>query len=287
MFAAIGLVVLLVMVLGGFALTGGSVMVILHALPHEMMIIGGAAAGSLLIGNNIAGLKALLAGVMLAIKGPKFSRQDYLQAIFLTTKLMKILRIEGPVALEPHVEEPENSDLFKAYPKLLNDHFFVALVTDTLRLVLVSSGNLNLQAVEEVMDHAIKAHHRMALRPAALLATLSDAFPALGIVAAVLGVVKTMGSIDKPPEILGGMIGSALVGTFLGVLIAYGIVGPLAGRLRNVIDEDGEIYQAAKQIIISSLHKHPQPLVIEAARTGISAHNQPTFADVFSGIQGR
>lgn len=287
MFAAIGLVVLLVMVLGGFALTGGNVMVVLHALPHEMMIIGGAAAGSLLIGNSIAGLKALLAGVMRAIKGPQFGREDYLQSIILVSKLMKILRIEGPVALEQHVEEPQTSEIFKAYPKLLADHFFVALVTDTLRLVLVSSGNLNLQAVEEVMDNAIKAHHRQAARPAALLSTLSDAFPALGIVAAVLGVVKTMGSIDKPPEILGGMIGSALVGTFLGVLIAYGIVGPLAGRLKHVIEEDAEIYQAAKQIIISSLHKHPQPLVIEAARTGISAQHQPSFADVFSSLQGR
>ena len=287
MYAAIGLVVLLVMVLGGFALTGGNVGVILHALPHELMIIGGAAAGSLLIGNSMAGLKALAQGIAHAVKGPRFNRQDYLQAIFLTTKLMKILRIEGPVALEPHVEEPQNSDLFKAYPRLLGDHFFIALVTDTLRLVLVSSGNLNLQAVEDVMDSAIRAHHRLALRPAALLATLSDAFPALGIVAAVLGVVKTMGSIDKPPEVLGGMIGSALVGTFLGVLIAYGIVGPLANRLRQVVEEDGEIYQTAKQIIMSSLHKHPQPLVIEAARTGISAQNQPSFADVFAGIQGR
>ncbi|MDT7933943.1 MAG: flagellar motor stator protein MotA [Sphingomonadaceae bacterium] len=287
MLVGIGLVILLVMVFGGFALTGGNVMVILEAIPHELIVIGGAALGSLVIGNSMPGLKALARGVIKAAKGPTYHREDYLQAIFLTAKLMKILRTEGPVALESHVEEPAQSELFKAYPKLLADHFFVALVTDTLRLVLISSGNLNLRAVEEVVDNAIRNHHRQALRPAQLLQSLGDAFPALGIVAAVLGVVKTMASIDKPPAILGGMIGSALVGTFMGVLIAYGIVSPLAHRLKHVIEEDAELYRAVKQIILASLAKHPQPLVIEAARTGISAANQPSFAEVFQGLQAR
>jgi len=287
MFFAIGLVVLIAMVFGGFALSGGSVAVILKAVPLEMMIIGGAAAGSLLIGNNGAGLKALGGGIGRAIKGPKYGREDYLQAIFLTSRLMKTLRIEGPVALENHIEEPQNSEFFRAYPKLVADSFFVNLITDTLRLVLISSGTLNMHAVEEVMDNAIRTHHRTICRPASVLTTVADALPALGIVAAVLGVVKTMGSIDQPPAILGAMIGSALVGTFLGIFLSYGIFGPLAARLKQVIDEDAEIYHVVKQIIMSSLHKHPQPLVIEAARTSISHHNQPSFSDVFSGIQGR
>lgn len=287
MFAAIGLITLLVMVFGGFAITGGNLMAVLGAIPHEMLIIGGAGAGSLLIGNSLPGIKAIGGGIMRAVKGPVYGRQDYLQAIFLTSKLMTMLRVEGPVAVEPHVEEPSRSDLWKLYPKLLADRFFVSLVTDTLRLVLISSGTLNMHAVEEVMDNAIKTHHRIAERPAAALTSLSDAFPALGIVAAVLGVVKTMGSIDKPPAILGAMIGSALVGTFMGVLLSYGIVGPLGARLKHVLEEDAEIYHVIKQIIMSSLHKHPQPLVIEAARTSISAHNQPSFSDVFSGVQAR
>lgn len=287
MFAAIGVLVILVMVFGGFAVTGGNLMAVLEAIPHEMLIIGGAGIGSLLIGNSLSGLKAVGGGIGRAVKGPVYKREDYLQAIFLTSKLMKMLRVEGPVAVEQHVEEPNNSELWKLYPKLLADRFFVSLVTDTLRLVLISSGTLNMHAVEEVMDNAIKMHHRMAERPAGVLYTLSDAFPALGIVAAVLGVVKTMGSVDKPPAILGGMIGSALVGTFMGVLLSYGIVGPLAARLKHVQEEDAEIYHVVKQIIMSSLHKHPQPLVIEAARTSISHHNQPSFSDVFAGIQGR
>ena len=287
MFPAIGLLVLIVMVFGGFAIAGGNLAVVAAAMPIEFMIIGGSALGALIIGNNMAGLKAIGGGFVRAIKGPKYGREDYLQAIFVTSRLMKILRVEGPVALEPHIEEPHNSDLFKAHPKLLADHFFVALVTDTLRLVLISSGSLNLHAVEEVMDNAIRTHHRQASRPGQALTTLGDALPALGIVAAVLGVIKTMASIDKPPAILGGMIGAALVGTFLGVFLSYGIVGPLANRLKQLVEEDSEIYHVVKQIIMSSLHKHPQPLVIEAARTSISEHNQPSFSDVFSGIQGR
>jgi chemotaxis protein MotA len=287
MFAAIGLLVLIVMVFGGFVLAGGNIVVVAAALPLEFMIIGGAATGALVIGNDLAGLKAIGRGVARAIKGPKYKREDYLQAIFLTARLMKMLRVEGPVALEPHIEEPHSSELFKAYPRLLADHFLVALITDTLRLVLISSGTLNMHAVEEVMDNAIKTHHRQAMRPAQALTTLGDALPALGIVAAVLGVIKTMASIDKPPAILGGMIGAALVGTFLGVFLSYGIVSPLANRLKHVLEEDAEIYHVVKQIIMSSLNKHPQPLVIEAARTGISEHNQPSFADVFAGIQGR
>jgi chemotaxis protein MotA len=177
--------------------------------------------------------------------------------------------------------------VFAEYPRLLADHTLTNLIADTLRLVVVSSGTLDVHAVEEVMDNAIKTHHHQVEGPQTTLQGLADALPALGIVAAVLGVVKTMGSIDKPPSILGAMIGSALVGTFMGVLLAYGLVGPLASRLKQIIDADAAIYHVVKQIIIASLHGHPQPLVIEAARSGIAHNNQPGFAEVFDGLRGK
>jgi chemotaxis protein MotA len=287
MFAAIGLVVLIVMVFGGFAMTGGDLGPVLHALPHEMLIIGGAAVGALIIGNSGADLKGLLGGFGKVFKGPKYKKQDFLDCIFLVSKLMKTLRVEGPVALEPHIEDPKSSSIFAEYPRLIGDVALVHLICDTLRLVVVSSGTLDPHAVEDVMDNSLKTHHHEAIRPADTMQNLADALPALGIVAAVLGVVKTMGSIDKPPEILGAMIGSALVGTFLGVLLAYGMVGPFATRARNVIEADAAIYHVVKQIIIASLHGHPQPLVIEAARSNLSHANQPAFAEVFDGMRGR
>jgi chemotaxis protein MotA len=287
MFAIIGIVVLLVMVFGTYIVAGGSIGVILHALPIEMAIIGGAAAGATLVGNSIADMKALGGAIGKAFKGPKYGRQDFLDVIFLVSKLMKMLRTDGPVAVEPHIEDPKNSAIFSEYPKLMKDDTLIHLICDTLRLVVVSSGTLDPHAVEEVMDNAIKtnSHHTMA--PATNLQTLADALPALGIVAAVLGVVKTMASIDQPPAILGGMVASALVGTFLGVLLSYGIFGPFANRAKQVIEADGAIYDVVKQIIIASLHGHPLPLVIEAARSGIAHANQPAFADVFDGMRGR
>ncbi|WNO53668.1 flagellar motor stator protein MotA [Stakelama saccharophila] len=287
MFPAIGLVVLLVMVFGGFVFTGGALGPVMEAIPHEMIIIGGAAVGALIIGNSTKELKALGSGLVKVLKGPKYKKQDYLDTIFLVSKLMKMLRTDGPIALEPHVEEPQSSAIFVEYPRLLADKTLVNLIADTLRLIVVSSGTLDVHAVEEVMDNAIRTHHHEVEGPQITLQSLSDALPALGIVAAVLGVVKTMGSIDKPPSILGGMIGSALVGTFMGVLLAYGIVGPLASRLKQVIDADAAIYHVVKQIIIASLHGHPQPLVIEAARSGIQHANQPGFGEVFDGLRGR
>ncbi len=287
MFAAVGLIILIVMVFGGFMITGGDIGPVLHALPHEMLIIGGAAIGALITGNSGADLKALGGGLAKVFKGPRYKKQDFLDCILLLGKLTKMLRSDGPVALEPHVEDPNSSAVFAEYPKLLGDSSLVHLICDTLRLVVVSSGKLDVHAVEDVMDNGLKTHHHDAIRPADNLQSLADALPALGIVAAVLGVVKTMGSIDQPPAILGGMIGSALVGTFLGVLLAYGIVGPFANRCKQVIESDAAMYHMVKQIIIATLHGHPQPLVIEAARSSLSHSNQPGFAEVFDAMRGR
>ena len=287
MVSVIGLVVLFVMVFGGFALTGGNIMVVLEALPHEMLIIGGAAAGSTLIATDIRGVKAIGGGFGAIFRGPRYKRADYSAAIFLTARLMKMLKTDGAVAVEPHIEDPKSSAIFAEYPQFLKDPVFLHLLTDSLRLLVVSTGGVSPHAVEDIIDSAIETHHASASKPVTSLTTLSDALPALGIVAAVLGVVKTMASIDKPPSILGAMIGSALVGTFLGVLLSYGIVGPCAARLRSVLDADAEIYLVVRRVIVASLKGQPQPLVIEAARTAIQPANQPSFSEVFDGMRAK
>ena len=287
MFAAIGIVILLVMVFGGFALTGGALGPVMEAVPHEMLIIGGAAIGALVAGNSMDGLKAIGRSMKVIFKGPQHTKQDHIDAIALTAQCMKLLKNEGPVALESHVENPQDSTIFSAYPNLLKNEPLIGLICDTLTLLVVSSGTLETHAVEEVMDNAMKTHFHELHEPQHTLQSLADALPALGIVAAVLGVVKTMGSIDKPPEILGGMIGSALVGTFLGVLLAYGIVGPLAGRLKQVLEQDEQIFHAVKQVIIASLYGHPQPLVVESARSGLGHTVRPGLNELLDALRGR
>lgn len=287
MFAVIGVVILLVMVFGGFAITGGALGPVMEAIPHEMLIIGGAALGAIVTGNSMHEIKALGKGVGKVFKGPRHNRQDHVDAIILTVKLMKILRSEGPVALESHVNEPQNSALFAEFPRLLANDALVHLICDTLTLIVVSSGTLEVHAVEDVMDNAMKTHFHELHEPQHAFQNLADALPALGIVAAVLGVVKTMGSIDKPPSILGGMIGSALVGTFMGVLLAYGIVGPMAGRMKQINAQDEQIFHAVKQVIIASLHGWPQPLVVESARSGLGHAFRPGLSELLDAMRGR
>ncbi|WP_298193384.1 flagellar motor stator protein MotA [Novosphingobium sp.] len=287
MYAAIGIVILLVMVFGGFAITGGALGPVMEAIPHEMLIIGGAALGAVVTGNSLHEIKAIGGGLGKVFKGPKHNKQDHVDAIVLCTRLMKILRSDGPVALESHVTDPANSPIFAEFPRILANKPLVALICDTLTLIVVSSGTLEVHAVEDVMDHAMKTHFHEMSEPQHALQNLADALPALGIVAAVLGVVKTMGSIDKPPSILGAMIGSALVGTFMGVLLAYGIVAPLAGRLKQVLDQDEMIFQAVKQVIIASLHGWPQPLVVESARSGLGHSFRPGLSELLDALRGR
>jgi chemotaxis protein MotA len=287
MFAVVGIAILIVMVFGGFVITGGALGPVLHALPHEMLIIGGAAIGALIAGNSLHELKQIGAGLAKVFKGPKHSKQDHIDAILLTSKLMRLLRSEGPVALEAHVQEPHESAIFAEFPRLLANKPLTALICDTLTLIVVSSGTLETHAIEEVMDNAMKTHFGEMHEPQHALQGLADALPALGIVAAVLGVVKTMGSIDKPPAILGAMIGSALVGTFLGVLLAYGVVGPLASRLKQVVEQDEQVFHAVKQVIIASLHGWPQPLVVESARSGLGHAFRPGLTELLDSLRGR
>lgn len=287
MFVAVGFVILIIMVFGGFALTGGALGPVMAAMPHEMLIIGGAAIGATVTGNSLHELKAIGGGFAKLFKGPTHTRQDHIDAIILATRLMKLLRSEGPVAMESHVTDPGNSPIFAEFPRLLANKPLTALICDTLTLIVVSSGTLEVHAVEEVMDNAMKSHFHEMHEPQHALTTLADALPALGIVAAVLGIVKTMGSIDEPPSVLGAMIGSALVGTFLGVLLAYGVVSPMAGRLKQILEADEQIFHAVKQVVIASLHGWPQPLVVESARSGLGHAFRPGLSELLDALRGR
>lgn len=287
MFAIIGLVILLVMVFGGFAITGGALGPVMHAIPHEMLIIGGAAVGAVVAGNSMHELKGLGAGLMKVFKGPRHTKQDHIDAIILTTRLMKLLRTEGAVALESHVSDPKASAIFAEFPRLLANDPLIHVIADTLTLIVVSSGTLEVHAVEDVIDNGLKTHFHESHEAQHALQGLADALPALGIVAAVLGVVKTMGSIDQPPSVLGAMIGSALVGTFMGVLLAYGMVAPMAGRLKQVLEQDEQIFHAVKQVIIASLHGWPQPLVVESARSGLGHAFRPGLSELLDAMRGR
>ena len=287
MISIVGLVLLFGCVFGGFIMAGGHMAPIIKAAPVETFIIGGAALSAMIIGNSMTIIKGTFGGIGKILSGPKFNKQDYLDVIFLVSKIMKLLKAEGAVALESHVESPEASAIFGEYPRLLKDHALIHLITDSIRLLVVSSSAPRPDSIEDVMNLSIKTHHHEALKPAETFASLEGALPALGIVACVLGVVKTMGAIDQPPAILGGLIGGALVGTFLGVFFAYGIVGPMATRLKQIIDDEGQIYHVVKQIIVGTLNGHPIPVVIEAARVGITHDYQPSFSEVFDGLRGK
>jgi chemotaxis protein MotA len=281
------LVIVFGCVFGGFIMAGGSMAPIIKAAPVETFIIGGAAIGAMVTGNSMTIVKGFFGGIGHILSGPKFNKQDFMDCIFLVSKIMKVLKAEGAVALESHVEAPESSPIFGEYPRLLKDHALIHLITDSIRLLVVSSSAPRPDAVEDVMNLAIKTHHHEALKPAVCFANLAGALPALGIVACVLGVVKTMGAIDQPPSVLGALIGGALVGTFLGVLFAYGIAEPLGNRLTQIIDDEGQMYNVVKQIIVGTLNGHPVPVIIEAARVGLTHDYQPSFSEVFDGLRGK
>ena len=224
-----GLVVLFVCVFGGFLISGGSLGVVLEAVPHEVLTIGGAAIAALLIGGSVYTLKKMGGDISKIISGPKWKPSDYRDLLCLLYLLAKTMKTKGLIALEAHIEKPDESSIFKRYPKIGKDHFALSFICDTLRMMTMSLEDPH--QVEAAMEKQLEKHHNEALATANALQTMADGLPALGIVAAVLGVIKTMGAISEPPEVLGRMIGSALVGTFMGVFLAYGIVGPISVRL--------------------------------------------------------
>lgn len=274
MFGIVGIFVTLGMVFGGYLLAGGKMAVILHALPYEMMMIMGAAIGAYLLANDSHVLKATLGNIIRAFRGPKWTAQDHQDVLCLLFQLLRIAR-DNPVALEQHIETPSESEIFRAYPRLLADHEVVSLITDTLR-----SASLNYDdpyQVEDMLTRRIAALREEAMHVPHALQTVADALPALGIVAAVLGIIKTMSSIDQPPIILGKMIGGALVGTFLGVFLSYGFVAPLAGRLGAVVRQDMVFYDVVKSVLVAGLHQHATNLCVEVGRQAVPEHVRPSF----------
>ena len=273
MFGIFGVIFLNVCVFGSFIVGGGSLAPFIHAAPIEGWCILGSAIGGMLIGNSPDVVKAVFVGIGRTFKGSKYRKDDYLNTIFCVSKVMKTLKSEGAVALEAHIETPESSAIFSEYPKLLADHALLHLITDTVRLMVVSQGTLSPMAVEEVMDSSIKSHHHDELKASDAIATLAGALPALGIVACVMGVVKTMENIDQPPAVLGGLVGAALVGTFIGVFLAYGFFEPFAKRLAQIIEEEACMYGVVKQIIIGTclLYTSPSPRDRQKSRMPSSA----------------
>ena len=283
MFGIIGIVVIIVMVFGGYVIHGGSLEPILHALPFEMIMIGGAAVGAFLVSNDLAAVKQTLRDTGKVFKGPTWKPADYRDLLCLLFELIRLART-NPVALEEHIENPAGSTLFGRYPRIQHDHEAVDLICDTLRAASMNYDDPH--QVEEVLDKRMESAQTHALHSSHALQSVADALPALGIVAAVLGVIKTMGSIDQPPEVLGAMIGSALVGTFLGVFLAYGIVGPFAARVKAVVEEDAHFYQLIREVLVANLHKHPTNICIEVVRQNTPHHVRPSFSAVEEALRG-
>ncbi len=275
MFGIIGILVILVMVFGGFVIHGGHLEPILHALPFEMIMIGGAAVGAFLVSNDLASVKQTLRDMGKVFKGVIWKPVDYRDLLCLLFELIRLAR-SNPVGLEEHIEAPKDSSIFGKYPKIQKDHDATDLICDTLRAASMNYDDPH--QVEEVLDKRMEATLAHALHSSHALQSMADALPALGIVAAVLGVIKTMGSLDQPPEILGQMIGSALVGTFLGVFLAYGIMGPFAARVKAVVEEDAHFYQLIREVLVANLHRHPPNICIEVGRQNTPHHMRPTFS---------
>lgn len=282
MFGIVEIVIIFVMVFGGYTLAGGKMGIILKSLPFEMIMIAGAATGTFLLSNDMSSVRHTLKDIAKVFKGPKWMPEDYRNLLCLLFELIRLSR-SNPVALEEHVEAPANSSIFGQYPKIQADHEVVDLICDTFR---ASSMNYNdPHQVEELLAHRMEATRHAALHSSHALQTVADALPALGIVAAVLGVIKTMGSIDQPPEILGKMIGGALVGTFLGVFLAYGLIGPFATRLKAVVEQDGYFLQLIQEVLVANLHSHPAHICIEVGRQTTPSTLRPTFNDIEAALK--
>ena len=281
--AILGLVVTMVMVFGGYILAGGKMSIILKSLPFEMMMIGGAATGAFLAANDMPTIKHTAGDLGAAIAGPKWKKQDYQDLLCMMTELLTILK-ENPVDIEAHIEAPSESAIFQKYPKILKDHEAIEMICDTIRSMIMNFDDVH--QVEELLEKHLEALSEERLHGSHALQNMADALPALGIVAAVLGVIKTMASIDKPPEVLGGMIGGALVGTFLGVFLAYGVVGPFVTKVAHTRNEEHMFYSMIGEVLVSSLHKNPINICVEVARRHAPARVRPSFDEVEEAVKG-
>lgn len=265
------------MVTGGYLAAGGTTEIILTALPFEMVMIGGAATGAFVLGNNVATIKATARDIGRVFKGPQWKPEDYRDLLCLLFELIWLAR-QNPVAVEEQIEDPAQSPIFAKYPRIRADTDAVELICDTLRAASMNYDDPH--QVEEVLDKRLEARKHHALHSSHAVQITADALPALGIVAAVLGIIKTMGAIDEPPEILGKMIGGALTGTFLGVFLAYCFVGPVANRMRAIVDEDDHFFQLIREVLVANLYAHPANICVEVGRQNTPHHQRPEFAEL-------
>lgn len=282
MIGLVGIALIFVMVFGGYVASGGHLEIIIEALPFEFTMIGGAAIGTFVISNDLHGIKHTAKDIGKVFKGPKWKPEDYRDLLCLLFELIKLAR-QNPVALEEHVEAPESSSIFGKYPKIQSDTEAVSLIADTLR-----SASMNYDdpiQVEEVLEKRIAENIQRSLHPSHALQSMADGLPALGIVAAVLGVIKTMASIDQPPEILGKLIGGALVGTFFGVFLAYGLVGPFAAKVKAVVEDDGHFYQLIREVLVANLHNHSPNNCVEVGRQNTPGPFRPSYSELESALK--
>ncbi len=274
----VGIIIVFVMVFGGFMIAGGNISVILKSAPIEMMIIGGAALGAFLIANP---MKIIKSSIKLSIKamtskGPQ--KQDYLELLQMLFQLFQAFRKEGPQGIEKHIEEPEKSELFKAYPGFMHNHHAVHFLCDTMKVTL--SAEISAYDVDDLLDADIKAIHHEEHMASHAVQTVADGFPGLGIVAAVLGIVKTMSYLTAGVEKIGSLVAGALVGTMLGVFCAYGLIAPTASKMGADIEAEGRYLQCIRMALVALQRGAPPIVCIEYARRSIMPEERPTFEEV-------
>lgn len=278
-----GLVFLLGMVFGGYVIAGGKFGIILHSLPYEMMMIGGAAIGAFVMSNSMHDIKHVLGGFGKIIKGGRFHKPEYVELLTLLYYFVRLAQTKGAMALEPHIEKPEESAAFQKFPKIAKDKVATVMICDYLRMVGMNADDPH--QIEDIMARELKKVREEEMHASHSMQATADALPALGIIAAVLGVIKTMASIDQPPAVLGGMIGGALVGTFLGILLAYGMMGPMAARLKGVVEEDCKFYEVIRAVIVFHLHGNAPQVAVEAGRKTAPSHSMPSFQELEAVLQ--
>ncbi len=282
MFAIIGIVIVLGAVVGGFLMEKGHLLVLLQ--PAELLIIGGAALGTLLVANPTHILKGIFSGLMSVLSGSKFNKVRYLNTLKMMFEFLNKIRKEGLLSVEMDVEKPNESSIFKKYPDFLKDHHICDFVCDTLRMAI--TGGVEPFDMDQMMELDMEVHHHDASQPISALSTMADALPGLGIVAAVLGVVITMGAIGGPPEEIGHKVAAALVGTFLGILLCYGVAGPLASNMTKISD-DLNAYLHVLRVIMLGFLKGSAPMIsIEMGRRAIPSHLRPGFLEMEKACKG-
>jgi len=276
MLVIIGYLVVAGSVFGGFALAGGHMGALFQ--PVELLMIGGAAVGAFLVGNTMESIKATISALPKVFAGAKYNKAVYMELLALLYELLNKVRKEGLMSIEGDVETPAESQIFAKYPRIASDHHVVEFMTDYLRVMV--SGNLNAMEIENLMDVEIETHHHEALAPSHIVAKLGDAMPAFGIVAAVMGVVHTMESVGLPPAELGILIAHALVGTFLGILLAYGFVGPLGTTLEQKADESTRIFNVIKVTLLANLNGYAPAMAVEFGRKVLVSRDRPGFLEL-------